>query len=101
MDIHKQVASFNDLPYDTRREKVTEMLKQLQTTHPTFKMFYETIIALNKVPDESLTYLYQSILEIAEELKVGNKVAAENKIQKMSQILLDIKRREEIDRQRE
>jgi hypothetical protein len=45
------------------------MLNQLQSTHKTFAMFYKTISSLEKVSDNSLVYMYQSILEIAQDIR--------------------------------
>lgn len=77
------------------------MLKQLQSTHKTFEMFYQTISSLQKVSDSSMVYIYQSILEIAQDIKSWNHASAQNKIQQFWEILADIKRQEELDKQRE
>ena len=101
MDIQKQIELFKSLPYDTRRSKVIEMLRQLQSTHKTFAMFYNTINSLEKISDSSLAYIYQSILEIAQDIKVWNNTSAQNRIQKFSEILAEIQRQEELDKQHE
>lgn len=101
MEVQKQVEIFNSLPYDTRKSKVTEMLNQLQSTHKTFAMFYKTISSLEKVSDNSLVYIYQSILEIAQDIKAWNNTSAQNRIQKFWEILADIKRQEDLDKQHE
>jgi hypothetical protein len=77
MDIKKQVDSFKNLSYATKREKVIEMLKQLQWTHETFAMFYKTVSTLSKISESVLIYLYQSILEVATEIDAGNKDQAQ------------------------
>lgn len=101
MDIKKQVEYFKGLSYETKKDKVLEMLKQLQWTHETFAMFYKTINSLNIIPEKVLLYLYQSILEIAEEIAVGNKDQAQEKIKRMSEVLMMIRRQEEMERDRE
>lgn len=77
------------------------MLKQLQWTHETFAMFYTTVSTLDKVPENILMYIYQGILEVAEEISAGNKDEAQNKIKKMADVLMMIKKQEEMERQRE
>lgn len=101
MDIKKQVEYFKGLPYETKRTKVLEMLKQLQWTHEVFSMFYKTISSLNKTSDSVLIYIYQSILEIANEIEAGRKDKAQDKIKKMAEILMTIKKQEEMERERE
>ncbi|MEI8253521.1 MAG: hypothetical protein WCG25_07450 [bacterium] len=70
MDIPKQVEHFNALSNDTKKLKVLEMLRQLQSTHKTFEMFYKTINSIQEIDDKMLVYIYQSILEIAEDLSL-------------------------------
>ena len=101
MDIQKQVEYFKALPYETKREKTLEMLKQLQWTHETFAMFYKTINILPDISDSVLEYLYQSIMEIAQEIAEGNKDEAQNKIKKMGEILMMIRKKEELEREHE
>lgn len=101
MDVQQQVELFKALPYDTRRSKLIEMLKQLQSTHKTFAMFYQTISSIQKVSDSSMVYIYQSILEIAQDIRAWNHIAAENKIQKFWEILAEIQRQEDLDKQSE
>lgn len=101
MDIAKQVEYFKGLSYERQKAKVTEMLKQLEWTHEIFAMFYKTLIALPNVSKDVLTYLYQSILEIAEEIAVGNQTEAQNKIKNMAEVLMHIRKQEEMERVRE
>lgn len=101
MDIKKQVEYFKGLPYERRKEKVIEMLKQLQWTHDIFAMFYKTLNTLSKISDAVLVYLYQSILEIAGEIEAGRKEEAQDKIKKMAEVLMAIKKQEELERERE
>ncbi|HBB04314.1 TPA: hypothetical protein DCZ39_05485 [Patescibacteria group bacterium] len=68
MDIKKQVEYFKGLSYETKKDKVLEMLKQLQWTHETFAMFYKTINSLNSISETVLIFIYQGILEIAEQI---------------------------------
>lgn len=77
------------------------MLNQLQSTHKIFAMFYQTISSLQKVSDNSLLYIYQSILEIAQDIRAWNHISAQNKIKKFWEILADIQRQEALDRQGE
>ncbi len=77
------------------------MLNQLQSTHKTFAMFYQTISSLQKISDNSLLYIYQSILEIAQDIRAWNHISAQNKIKKFWEILADIQRQEALDRQGE
>lgn len=101
MDIQQQVENFKSLPYETKREKVLEMLKQLQSTHETFAMLYKTVSTLDSVSQKVLLYLYQSIMEIAQEISVGNKNEAQDKIKKMTEVIMMIRRQEEIEKARE
>ena len=101
MDIKKQVEYFKELSYDTKREKVLDMLKQLQWTHETFAMFYKTLTTLTSVSESVLIYLYQGILEIAEEINAGNQNSAQEKIKKMAEVLMAIRKQEEMERERE
>lgn len=101
MDIQKQVEYFKTLPYETKKGKVTEMLKQLQWTHETFAMFYKTITTLADVSETVLLYIYQGILEVAEEISAGNKDEAQDKIKKMGEVLMMIRKKEEMEREKE
>ena len=92
MDISQQVEYFKNLSYETKKEKVLDMLKQLQWTHETFAMFYEKLSTLDKISDDILMYVYQSILEIANEIEGGRKNEAQDKIKKMGEILMKIKK---------
>ncbi|MEI6118008.1 MAG: hypothetical protein WCP92_01820 [bacterium] len=64
-------------------------------------MFYTTISTLDKVPENVLIYIYQGILEVAEEIRAGNKDEAQNKIKKMADVLMMIRKQEEMERERE
>lgn len=101
MDIKKQMEYFSSLPYDVKRAKVLEMLKQLQWTHETFSMFYKTVNSLEKVPEKVLIYIYQWIIEIAESIEQWKKEDAQEKIKHMSEVLMTIKKQEEMERERE
>ena len=101
MDIKKQVEYFKSLPYETKRTKVLEMLKQLQWTHEIFAMFYKTVNSLAKVSESVLLYLYQSIMEIATDIEAGRKDVVQDKIKKMAEVLMMIKKQEEMERERE
>jgi hypothetical protein len=69
MDIKKQVEQFKTLPYISKREKVLEMLRQLQRTHEIFALFYKSISSLREIPEQVLIFLYQSVFEIADAIK--------------------------------
>lgn|GEM_PF-1458585 len=101
MDIKKQVEYFKSLEYDVRRNKVLEMLKQLQWTHEIFSMFYKTLNTITKISDPVLVYIYQGILEIAQDIEAGKQDQAQDKIKKMSEVLMMIKKQEEMERERE
>lgn len=101
MDIKKQMEYFSSLPYETKRAKVLEMLKQLQWTHETFSMFYKTVNSLEKIPEKVLMYIYQWIIEIAESIEQWKKEEAQDKIKHMSEVLMMIKKQEEMERERE
>lgn len=101
MDIQKQVEYFKGLLYEKQKAKVTEMLKQLEWTHEIFAMFYKTLLTLDKVSKEVLIYLYQGILEIAEEISAGKTDSAQNKIKNMAEVLMHIRKQEEMERVRE
>ncbi len=101
MDIKKQVEYFKGLPYETRKNKILEILKQLQPTHETFSLFYKTISKLTIVSEQILVYIYQGIFEIAAEIELGNKDKAEDKIKHMAEILMTIRKQEEMERERE
>ena len=60
-------------------------------------MFYKTISILPNVSEIVLIYLYQSILEIAEEISAGRKDAAQDKIKRMGEVLMMIKQQEELE----
>lgn len=64
-------------------------------------MFYKTISSLSKISDSVLIYIYQSILEIANEIEAGRKDEAQDKIKKMSEVLMVIKKQEEMEMKRE
>lgn len=101
MDIKKQVEYFKKLPYETKRTKVLDMLKQLQRTHETFSMFYTTISKLSNVSEKALVLIYQGIFEIAADIEAWNKDKAQDKIKKMAEVLMAIKKQEEMERERE
>lgn len=101
MDIKKQVESFKELSYEAKREKVLDMLKQLQWKHETFAMFYKSLSGLNNISENILIYLYQGILEIAEEITAGRKDQAQDKIKKMAEIIMMIRKQEDMERERE
>ncbi|MFA7298617.1 MAG: hypothetical protein WC010_03140 [Candidatus Absconditabacterales bacterium] len=101
MDIKKQVEYFKGLPYETKKEKVIEMLKQLQWTNEIFAMFYKTLVSLNKISESVLTYLYQSVMEIAVEIEAGRTDEAQDKIKKMAEVLMMIRKQEEMEREKE
>lgn len=101
MDIKKQVEYFKWLSYKTKRDKVLEMLSQLQGTHETFAMFYKTVNTMPDIWEAILVYIYQGILEIAEEIASGNKDDAQDKIKKMGQVLMMIRKKEEMEKERE
>ena len=101
MDIKKQVEYFKWLSYKTKRDKVLEMLSQLQGTHETFAMFYKTVNTMPDIWEAILVYIYQGILEIAEEMASGNKDDAQDKIKKMGQVLMMIRKKEEMEKERE
>lgn len=64
-------------------------------------MFYTTLAGLEEISDTILVYMYQSILEIAEEISAGRKNDAQDKIKKMAEVLMMIKKQEERERARE
>lgn len=101
MDIKKQVEYFKGLPYDIKRQKVLDMLNQLQRTHETFSMFYKTVRELEHPSDDVLLYLYKSILEIAEDVSKWKKGKVEEKIKNMAEVLMKIRKEEELARERE
>jgi hypothetical protein len=101
MDIQKQIEYFKSLSYEIKKAKVVNMLKQLQDTHETFAVFYTTVTSLSNISDKILLYLYQSILGIAEEIDVGRKDEAQDKIKKMAEVLIKIRRQEQLERQHE
>ena len=77
------------------------MLKQLEWTHEIFAMLYTTIRTLDTISEAVLMYIYQAILEIAEEMSAGRKDAAQEKIKKMGEVLIAIRKQEEVERARE
>ncbi|MCX6824417.1 MAG: hypothetical protein NT085_04820 [candidate division SR1 bacterium] len=101
MDIPKQIEYFKALSYDIKRNKVLEMLKQLQGTHEIFAMFYKTVSDIDDIPENILMYIYQGILEVAEEISAGNKEEAQDKIKKMADVLMMIRKQEEMEKERE
>lgn len=101
MDIKQEVESFKELAYEAKREKVLDMLKQLQRKHETFAMFYKAINSLNTISETILIYIYQGILEIAEELAAWRKDQAQEKIKKMAEIIMMIRKQEEMEREHE
>lgn len=64
-------------------------------------MFYKTLNTISKISDAVLIYIYQGILEIAEDIEAGKKDQAQDKIKKMSEVLMMIKKQEEMERERE
>ncbi len=101
MDIAKQVETFKTLPNETQKEKVLAMLKTLQWTNEIFSSFYKTLNLIHDVSSNVLIYIYQSILEIAEALQQGDKQKAQDKIKKIWEALMSIRRAEELDNERE
>jgi len=101
MDIQKQIEYFKGIPYENKKEKILEMLKQLIWTHEKFKMFYDTITTVNNISEKVLIYIYQGIFEIAAEIEAGNTIGLENKIKHMNEVIMAIRQQEEIDKQRE
>jgi len=101
MDITKQLELFEQLTYDERKEKVLEMLKQLQWTHETFAMFYTTVRSMHNISETALIYLYQAILEIVEEIDAERKDEAQEKIKRMAEVLMVMKKQEEMEMEHE
>lgn len=101
MDIKKQVEEFRGLPYETKRTKVLEVLKQLQWTHEIFTLFYKTVSSFREIPEQILLFVYQSVFEIANAIKQWNKSVAEEKTKKIGEILMSIKKQEEMEREKE
>lgn len=101
MDIQKQLEHFAHMSYEDRRTKVLGMLNDLKDAHETFGLAYAQIHALDKVTDNTLLSLYQSILEIAQELRQGKKNRAQDGIKRMEQIWMMIKKQEEKEKERE
>jgi len=64
-------------------------------------MFYKTLTTLTTASESVLIYLYQGILEIAEEINAGNQNSAQEKIKKMAEVLMAIRKQEEMERERE
>jgi hypothetical protein len=48
-----------------------------------------------------LVYMYQSILEIAQDIRAWNNASAQDRIQKFWEIIAEIQRQEDLDRQHE
>lgn len=101
MDIQTQVDEFKALSYNVQKEKIVDMLKQLQWMHKTFAMLYTTIPASSTVSEDILIQLYQAILEIAQEIRSGKKEKTQDKINKMAQIIIDINKQEKMEKERE
>jgi len=64
-------------------------------------MFYKTLNTITKISDPVLVYIYQGILEIAQDIEAGKQDQAQDKIKKMSEVLMMIKKQEEMERERE
>lgn len=60
-----------------------------------------TISKLKNVSEELLVYVYQGIFEITIEIEAGNKNKAEDKIKNMAEVLMAIRKQEEMERIRE
>lgn len=101
MTIQDQVAKFVQLPYETKKIKVVGMLDKLKWTHDMFADLYAKITASASVSDNILAKVYQWVLEVAAELEKGNKNKAEERIKNMSDVLLAIKRQEDMEMARE
>lgn len=101
MTIQDQVAKFTQLPYETKKTKVVGMLDKLKWTHDMFASLYTKITTSASVSEDILAKVYQWIFEVAAELEKGNKGKAEEKIKHMSDVLLAIKRQEEMEMARE
>lgn len=92
---------FTQLPYETKKTKVVSMLGKLQWTHETFAMLYEKVSTSSMLSETSLSNIYQGIFEVAEELGKWNKNKAEEKIKHMADVLMAIKKQEEMEMARE
>lgn len=101
MNIEDQMKRFVGLPYETKRTKVIGMLKKLQWTHDVFSMLYTKITVLASVSETILSKIYQWIFEVAAELEQWNKKKAEEKIKHMSDVLMAIRKQEEMEIARE
>lgn len=77
------------------------MLKKLQRTHETFAMFYKTINEVKNISEQVLVYIYQGIMEIATEIEAWRHNNIQEKIKKISEVLMMIKKQEEMERERE
>ena len=64
-------------------------------------MFYKTVSDIDDIPENILMYIYQGILEVAEEISAGNKEEAQDKIKKMADVLMMIRKQEEMEKERE
>lgn len=101
MDIQAQVDYFKALPYETQKEKVLVMLKELKDTHEVFASFYTAIYQVDKVDSWLLEYIYSSILEIAEDIAQGKKEEANQKIDKMQDAIMKIRQQEILEKEQE
>lgn len=101
MDIQKQVDHFTSLPYETQKDKVLTMLKELKETSEIFANFYDTLSKLQTISVEVLTYMYTSILEIAEDIAQGKTSEANSAINKMQEAIMQIRAREALDMTKE
>jgi hypothetical protein len=64
-------------------------------------MLYKRLSTLSLISENILFNIYQGIFEVSEELQKGNKDKAEEKIKHMSDVLLAIKKQEEMEMARE
>ena len=64
-------------------------------------MFYRTIKLMNNVSENMLVYIYTSIMEVAADIEAGRKEQAQNKIKNMAEVLMAIRKQEEMERERE
>jgi hypothetical protein len=101
MDIQKQVAYFKGLPYQIKKEKLVDMLNQLKDTHKMFSLLYVALMQNETIAEQTLVTIYQGIFEVAAEIEIGNKVQAEDKIKKMGEVLISIRKKEEMEMLRE
>lgn len=92
---------FTQLPYETKKTKVVSMLEKLQWTHETFAMLYTKLNTSSPVSETILAKVYQWIFEVAAELEKWNNGKAEEKIKHMSDVLMAIRKQEEMEIARE